>query len=143
MMKMNFTNNQVAFDYVLYMIVGSYFDKTTCDRAQLQEKKMFLQYKEQKLNNQFAMEDACIVFAEQELLPNIPEKFWEQQAEVRIRKRTEDGSLISFEGKDFRLICQVELSGKRKAEFTAWFCEKGKEPVALCKELPVKAEKGL
>lgn len=81
MVKMQFTDDQVAFDYAIYMMVGSYFDKTECTNT-LQEKKMRLQYCEQKLENQYRMEELCIDYVERELAPKLPENFWRQQVQV-------------------------------------------------------------
>ena len=61
MVKMSFTDNQVAFDYALYMIAASYLDKAVC-KSKLNECRMFLQYNEQKLERQYSMEDICIKF---------------------------------------------------------------------------------
>ncbi len=48
MVKMNFTNSQTSFEYALYMIAASYFNKSVC-LSEITEKNMLLQYKEQKL----------------------------------------------------------------------------------------------
>lgn len=64
MNKMKLTNDQTAFDYALYMIASSYFEKATC-RNHLLEQKMLVQFKEQKLNSQYAMEETCIRYMEE------------------------------------------------------------------------------
>ena len=63
MLKMNFTNNQTAFEYVMYMMLGSYFNKTNC-KNYLLKKKMRLMYWEQKEKSQIEMEKICIRFVE-------------------------------------------------------------------------------
>ena len=117
--KINVTNCPEAFDYVVYMIVGSYFAKATCNRSKFQERKLFLHYKEEKLKSQLAMEDACISFVEQNLLTGIPAEFWNSEVEVRICKRNERQSFICFDGKNFSLVCHVELPKNHKAVFHA------------------------
>lgn len=84
MIKMNFTNDQTAFDYALYMIAASYFDRTSC-RSRITERNMLLQYKEQRLEKQYEMEDICIRFMD-ELTGELPKKLFQQQMEVYFRK---------------------------------------------------------
>lgn len=124
--KMQFTDDQVAFDYVIYMMVGSYFDKTECMNT-LQEKKMRLQYCEQKQANQYRMEELCIDYVEKELLPALPESFWHRQVQVYfvaghgtgrhgIRFVSPEYTLCisgEYRGRDSRLFCK--LFGKRKS----------------------------
>lgn len=82
MAKMNLTNNQTAFEYALYMIASSYFDKTVCQSI-IQERKMFVQYKQQKFEKQYHMEDICIRYMD-ELQKKLPEWFFEKQMIVRL-----------------------------------------------------------
>jgi hypothetical protein len=83
MVKMKFTDSQTAFEYVIYMIVGSYFKKTKCSN-ELLERKMRLQYCEQKLENQYSMEETCISYVEKTLLPVLPADFWNNEMQVRL-----------------------------------------------------------
>ena len=98
MMKMkntNNTNNQIAFDYAIYMIVGSYFAKTKCNNPIL-EKRMRLHYCEQKLDNQYRMEESCIRYVEKILLKKLPSQLWESEMQVSILPLPEGGSEIRF-----------------------------------------------
>ena len=108
MVKMNFTENQTAFEYAMYMMFGSYFDKAV-HRNQLLEKKMYVQYMEQKERNQFQMEDICIRFIEKKLIPQLPQELWEQQVEVRIVPTEVKGLReIQFHGPDYTLrVCAI------------------------------------
>lgn len=117
--KNNVKHSPEAFDYVVYMIVGSYFSKARCNRSKFQGHKLFLHYKEQKMKDQLAMEAACISFVEKQLLTGIPEEFWNSEVEVRICKRNEKQSFICFDGKNFSLVCHVDLPKNRKALFHA------------------------
>ena len=85
MVKMSFTNNQTAFEYALYMIAGSYFDKATC-KSKLIERNMFLQYKEQKIDKQYQMEDMCIRFMNK-LVHKLPRNYLKQNMEVHLVRR--------------------------------------------------------
>ena len=125
MMKMNFTDNQVAFDYAVYMIVGSYFSKAKCTNPLL-ERGMRLQYCEQKLNDQYHMEDICIRYVEKELLKILPSRFWENEMQVRILPQSVGGSEIQFLGPDFILRVRGSYSGKKSRIFhELWMKERG------------------
>jgi len=98
MVKMNFTNNQAAFEYAMYMMLGSYFRKASC-KNKLMEKKLYVQYLEQKEKKQIELEDICLRFIHKELLSHLPETFWERDVEVRFRptklKGLQEENLIS------------------------------------------------
>ncbi|MDD3368860.1 MAG: hypothetical protein PHP50_08270 [Lachnospiraceae bacterium] len=81
MEKIIFTNNQIAFEYVAYMIIGSYFQKTIC-RKRLLEQKMRLQYLEQRLESQLQLEERCIFFTENHLKRELPPDIWNETMEV-------------------------------------------------------------
>lgn len=82
MVKINFTDNQTAFEYAMYMMLGSYFNKETC-KNYLLEKKMHTRYLEQKERSQIEMEKLCIQFVEKELFSSLPKDIWEQDVEVK------------------------------------------------------------
>jgi len=51
MVKMNFTNNQAAFEYAMYMMLGSYFRKASCKNKLMEKKalkKIFLKMNESR-----------------------------------------------------------------------------------------------
>lgn len=112
MVKMKFTDNQTAFDYATYMIVGSYFKKTTCTNSIL-EKRMRLQYCEQKLDNQYRMEEQCIRFVEQELLPTLPSNLWNQEVKVRFVRSSDGRTELRFEGPGHTLRVRGVYRGKQ------------------------------
>ena len=107
-MKFNIVDNQVAFEYVLYMIFGSYFRKAA-HRNILLEQKMYLQYMEQKEKNQILMEDICIRFIEKKLMKQLPEELWNQDVEVRIVSTPIKGLReIQFRGPEYTLrVCAI------------------------------------
>ena len=105
MMKMNFTNNQTAFEYVLYMIAASYFNKTVC-LSEITERNMLLQYKEQPVNKQYRMEDICIDYMDK-LIEKLPKKIFDRNMDVKLNildtGMTEilfmdDESIVAFRG---------------------------------------------
>ncbi len=125
MVKLNFTDNQTAFEYVVYMMVGSYFDKAVC-KNKLLEKKMYVQYIEQKERNQIQMEDICIRFIEKELMNHLPEQIWGQQVEVKFRPKDIKGQMdIQFHGPDYILCINAKYQGKRNTEIQYEVWQKG------------------
>lgn len=111
MVKMNFTDNQTAFEYALYMMLGSYFDKAVC-KNQLLEKKMYVQYLEQREKNQIQMENICIRFVEKKLFSLLPEELWKQQVEVQIVPSDFKGVReIQFLGPEFTLRAKAIYRG--------------------------------
>ena len=111
MVKMNLTNNQTAFEYALYMIAASYFDKAVC-MSYFTEKSMLLQYKEQKLDKQYQMEDVCIRFMDG-VAEALPEKFFKQNMQVRLNKKEGAPTEIRFENEDYTLCCIGNYAGKK------------------------------
>lgn len=115
MEKMSFTDKNVAFDYAIYMIVGSCFDKTSCSNSLL-EKKMRLQYLEQKPDAQYRMEDICISFAENVLAEALPKEFWKREAKVSFRKNPgDDSSTVQFACGEYVLAVGRTGKGRRPA----------------------------
>ena len=112
MIKMNFTNTQTAFEYVIYMMLGSYFNRTSCKNILL-EKKMRFMYWEQREKSQIEMEKICIRFVEKELLPQLSEHIWSQDVEVKFSPTRFKGYQdIEFHGEDFRLRVRAIYRGK-------------------------------
>lgn len=111
MVKMNFTENQTAFEYAMYMMFGSYFDKAVY-KNKILEKKMRVQYMEQKEKNQIQMEDICIRFIEKKLMPQLPQGLWEQQVEVRILPTKKGIRDIQFRGSKYTLRVFAVYKGK-------------------------------
>ena len=79
-------NKQRALDYCMYMMLTSYFARSVCKSKYL-EKKLYLHYREQKINDQILMEEQCIRLIEQEILPKVPRKYQECTVDTHIRQR--------------------------------------------------------
>lgn len=94
MVKMNLTNNQTSFEYALYMIASSYFDRAECRNVFL-ERNMMLKYKEQKPDSQYKMEDICIGYMN-ELNKKLPADFLKQKIRVYFSKRKDGTTDILF-----------------------------------------------
>lgn len=76
-------DNQRAWDYVMYMMLTSYFDETNC-LTQFWEKKLSLNYRAMKKQDQYAAEDRCIKVIEDEILPKLPEEFVNSAVDVKL-----------------------------------------------------------
>ncbi len=111
MVKMSFTNNQTAFEYALYMIAASYFDKAVCTSV-FTEKSMLLQYKEQKLDKQYQMEDICIHFMDK-VEEELPKKIFKQNMKVRLGKREGVPTKIIFENDKYILSFTGNYAGRK------------------------------
>ena len=112
MIKMHFTDKQTAFEYAMYMMLGSYFNKTKCSNYLL-EKKMRFHYWEQREKDQFELEKICLQWIEKELVPNLPEEVWNQDVEVRFFPSGDKGIRdIQFHGPRFSLRVKGIYKGK-------------------------------
>lgn len=117
MVKMNFTNDQVAFEYALYMMVGSHFQRVTCNNHLL-ERKMRLQYMEQKMNTQYQMEDICLEYIKKQLLPNLPKKLWKESMTVHFHVSSNQSMMeIYFYNREYMLCVKGKYVGRN-----SWIC---------------------
>lgn len=122
MVKMNFTNNQTAFEYALYMIAASYFDKSAC-LSEITEKNMLLQYKEQKLNSQYQMEEICIEFMDN-LVSKIPSWFFKRSVAVKLNKTASGKTEIVIGDKQSFIVFHALYAGKKsQIQYQIW-CKK-------------------
>lgn len=76
-------DNQRAWDYIMYMMLGSYFKKTNC-LTPFWEQKLSLNYSAMKKQDQYAAEDKCIKVIENEILDNLPEEFLESCVDIKL-----------------------------------------------------------
>ncbi len=117
---MNVTNNQTAFEYALYMIAASYFNKVTCNSL-INEKYMLLQYKEQKLDKQYQMEETCIRYMD-ELKKKFPKDFFQQNMNAKIRRHGKAAPTDIFFANDQYVIRFRGIYAGRKPqiEYRLW-----------------------
>lgn len=113
MEKMNFTDNQTTFEYALYMIASSYFDKINSASC-FTEKRMLLQYKEQKLDKQYSMEDICIKFMDR-VADELPKEMFKLDTMVHLRKREGKPLEILFENQGYILCLTGNYAGKKSS----------------------------
>lgn len=110
--KMNFTNNQKALEYAIYMMVGSYFKKAVCLNKAYEE-TLRVHYCEQKLDNQYHMEDQCIKYVESVLMEELPEDIWQEEVEARILVLPNAPSEIRFTSPKYMLRLLGSFDGKK------------------------------
>ncbi len=103
---------QKALDYIMYMILASYFNKAVC-QSPLREKQLFLCYKDIKLDEQLKMEEACIRYIEK-FQKAVPESFWKQEVEVHFKGR--NASAIEVHGNN-QILCVRTSYEKGKPQF--------------------------
>lgn len=120
MVKMSYTTKQTAFDYALYMIASSYFDNVTC-RSKRLEGNLLLQYKEQKTDKQFMMEDFCISYMD-ELSTKLPNELFQQNMEVHLIRSHQSATVeILFKGQNYMLALKGVYNGRKpKIDFRLW-----------------------
>lgn len=125
MIRPNFKDEQMAFEYAIYMIVGSYFKKATA-KNKIQETDRRVMYGEERNDEQYRMEKACMDFVK-EKLSKVPSAFW--QEEMKVSFTPVDGfkaKIIRFEGEKYVLYV-AGFSQRRQLTFhDPIICKKGK-----------------
>ncbi len=89
MEKEKSNDSQSAFEYAIYVIVGSYFEKTSCI-SPLLEKTLKIKFLDQKQDKQASLEENCIGFVEKKLLKVLPADLWKGVAEVKLGVKNEE-----------------------------------------------------
>lgn len=106
---------QKAMEYVVYMMVGSYFRKTECE-SRWMEDTLHIEYLETKEKTQDMMEKQCIYFVEKVLRKKLPKQVWNEKMEVRFVSFPDGSSEVRFQGAYYMLRVFVQYKGK-KTEF--------------------------
>ena len=110
---MNQTEKQRAFDYSMYIMLISYFDKTFCT-THLQEKKLCLAYQELKEEHKQIYDEKSIRLIEEELLPKLPKRFLEQQMELALLGSADvPGTEIRLQNDNYVLRIKSRYDRKR------------------------------
>ena len=72
------TNNQNAFNYAVYMMLGSYFKQMEAV-SECYVQKLYLYYVENKRERQYSFEDIAIRFVERVLQKQLSEEIWQER----------------------------------------------------------------
>ena len=90
------TNNQNAFNYAVYMMLGSYFKQMEAV-SECYVQKLYLYYVENKRERQYSFEDIAICFVERVLQKQLPEEIWQERVLYRSLRGTAGTMLPSRE----------------------------------------------
>lgn len=123
MMKMKFTNERLAFDYTIYMIVGSYFKKAKCQN-QFMETRLRINYLEEKVNSQYRMEEVCINYTEKKLRKELPGDIWDEEMKVYFVCDKDNMTYVAFVGEKYILCLKGKYRGKGKKNSYRLFVKK-------------------
>ena len=105
------TNNQNAFNYAVYMMLGSYFKQMEAV-SECYVQKLYLYYVENKRERQYSFEDIAIRFVERVLQKQLPEEIWQERVLVSFFAR--DGrNYVAFQGARYTLVVQNDYRGAR------------------------------
>lgn len=108
-MLLNSYDEQLAFDYTIYMIMGSFFDKTKA-AVPGKERRLRLLYLLLPQKRQYAIEEDCERYFERKILPELPESFLRGCASVYWR-----------DSKDKSRTAVVFVRGKRQLWVTSLY----------------------
>jgi hypothetical protein len=107
-------SRQVAFTYIIYMMVGSYFKKTVCaDTEYLNNAE--LEYNKLTEDEQVFLEEQIIRYTNRQLLKGIASRIWKEAVMVYAKRNTKESQRIEFKGKDFELAFIVDYADGRGA----------------------------
>lgn len=106
-----FTRNQNAFDYAVYMMLGSYFAQAEAV-SECYVRKLYLYYVENKRERQYDLEDLAIDYAEDVLMKQLPAELWKERVTVSFTKNG-DRNYVIFEGARYTLVVENSYRGGR------------------------------
>lgn len=101
--------------YIIYMMMGSYFNSCTCDNTRF-EKKLFLNYKDFSFNKQYSREEKIISKIE-----NLGEEFLNSLEDLDVLARItvgDDEATVVFYTED-KVITKAVVDKKGAMTFTA------------------------
>lgn len=111
MKKMNVTNNQAAFEYVIYMIGSSYFRSATC-KANEKAGNLKIYYKETKSDTQYLMEETVIKYMDA-LERKLTKEFFDDDVQVFFKPMADGTTRVCFQGEKSALFLNGAYTGKK------------------------------
>lgn len=103
--------NQLAFQYALYMMLGSYFNSAKA-KSPFWEDKLYLYYCETGKEKQYQFEDLVLRFVESKMKATLPQDVWDEDVKVYTFTHQETTYMV-FEGARYKVYVQCKLSKKR------------------------------
>lgn len=116
-MILNPYDEQLALDYIIYMMMGSYFDETKA-KSTWREKILKLRYHLLSEKAQEEVEKACERYFEKKVLPELPEEFLKGKAVVHW-----------LESDDKKYTAVVFTRGRRQLWVASLYGGRYKQPV--------------
>ena len=134
MKKLNITSNQSAFEYALYMIAASYFTSARCVTG-MKEKQLLISYKEQKLDNQYFMEECCINYMNG-ITKKLPIWFFNQNMDARLCGRANNTyTEIVFSNENYLVRFRCIYAGKKSLiKHEIWKKRRGYGSFSICSQ---------
>ena len=109
--KMNFKNNTLALAYATYMMVGSYYNRCTCNNP-LKESQAYLAYCEAGTKLQYKLEEQAENYAKKVIFKAVPQlaQLMSHDTAEAFFKATPEGIQISFKSMDYTLaiLCKYD-----------------------------------
>lgn len=103
---------QKAMEYVVYMMIGSYFKGIRC-ASRWMEDSLHIEYLEVKEKTQDIMEKKCIRYMRRKLWPCMPRQIWREQMEVSFVSFSDGSSEVRFQGEQYMLRIFVKYRGEK------------------------------
>lgn len=104
MVTPNISNVNSTTEYIIYMIMGSYFKKAVC-KSEIRLKQLMVSYGETKRDTQIKIEEKCISYIDNEIIGHVPEDIFNDMVEVHFRNNdTLKRQEVEFDGYDWKLF---------------------------------------
>ena len=120
-MLLNPYDEQMALDYIIYMMMGSFFDKTRA-ASTWKEKILHLRYQLLNPKTQYSLEKDCERYFEKKILPNLPKDFLKGKASVHWVE-SKDGNytaVVFVRGRRQLWVASLYGGRIRRPEFEYW-----------------------
>lgn len=95
--------------YIIYMMLGSYFNDCKCDNTIL-EKRLFLNYKDLSLNKQYAREEKILAKIDK-LDEDFLDQFADIDAKARITFTDSDADIVFYDDEKIFLKAKIDKKG--------------------------------
>lgn len=99
--------NQNVVEYVFYMMMSSYFKKSTC-KTPNREMKMYTQYRFLPSVQQIELEKELLTYIEKQLLSQMQIRPEDQEVDVYLKPMSESAGRVLFVGKGFHYSFEIE-----------------------------------
>ena len=127
-MLLNSKDKQAAMDYTIFMMVGSFFDKTET-ASPGKEKIYHLRYQLLGHKTQYEWEEAVERHFLKKILPNLPKAFLDGTAKVHfVHEKDGRNSAVVFDRNGVQLWVSSQDGGKcKRPTFLHWITEKNEQ----------------